>query len=147
MLVEGIMKTGHSKFKSSGLLLFLSGFLLTGCTEILYFFQWRQPPTSYIEPVPGKMAGENRTPLYRIDCIGGVICSGPDEEKTSEKDGLVTKDCRWKNASYKDGPPGLVWLTFSKKGDGCWELHQEQKEDWKGSPPKRLEDPNKLTDK
>ena len=141
------MKTGRSKFKSSWWLLFLSSFLLTGCTEILYFFQWRQPPDSFIEPVPGKMAGENRPPLYRIDCIGGVICSAPDEEKTSQKDGLVTKDCRWKNASYKDGPPGLVWLTFSKKGDGCWELHQEQKEDWKGSPPKRLEDPNKLTDK
>ena len=141
------MKTGRSKFKFSWWLLFLSGFLLTGCTEVFYFFQWRQPPDSYIEPVPGKMAGENRPPLYRIDCIGGVICSAPDEEKTSQKDGLVTKDCLWKNASYKDGPPGLVWLTFSKKADGCWQLHQERKEDSKGSSPKQPEDPNKLTEK
>ena len=141
------MKTGHPQFKSSWWLLFLSGFLLTGCTEIFYFFQWHKPPSSYIEPVPEKMAGENRTPLYRIDCIGGVICYGPDEEKTNQKDGLVTKDCLWKNVPYKNGPPGLVWLTFSKKGDGCWQLHRERNEDSKGSPPKRPEDPNKLTDK
>ena len=75
-----------------------------------------------------------------------MICYGPDEEKTSQKDGLVTKDCRWKNASYKDGPPGLVWLTFSKKGDGCWQLHQERVGDSKENPLKRSEEGNKLSD-
>ena len=141
------MKTGHSKFKSSWRLLFLSGFLLTGCTEVFYFFQWHEPPNSYIEPVPERMAGEDRAPLYRIDCIGGVICSGPDEEKTSEKDGLVTKDCLWKSAPYKNRQPGPVWLTFSKKGDGCWQLHRERNEESKENPLKRPEEANTLPDK
>jgi len=141
------MKTGHSKFKSSWWLFLLSGFLLTGCTEILYFFQWHEPPNSYIEPVPERMAGEDRAPLYRIDCIGGVICSGPDEEKTSEKDGLVTKDCLWKSAPYKNRQPGPVWLTFSKKGDGCWQLHRERNEESKENPLKRPEEANTLPDK
>jgi len=141
------MKTGHSKFKSSWWLLFLSGFLLSGCTEVFYFFQWRQPPTSYIEPMPEKMDEENRTPLYRIDCIGGVICSGPDEEKTSQKDGLVIKECLWKNVPYKNGQPGPVRLTFSKKGDGCWQLHRERNEESKENPIKSPEEASKLSDK
>lgn len=128
------MKNGHAKYKFSWGLLFLGGFLLTGCAETLYFFQWNNPQTSYIEPVPEKTAGENRTPLYRIDCVGGVTCHGPDEEKTGQKDGLVIKECQWKNAPYKNGPPGLVWLTFSKKDDGCWQLNREQYEESKKNP-------------
>jgi hypothetical protein len=128
------MKTGHSKFKSVWRLFFLPGFLLTGCIEALYVSQWHEPSTSYVEPASKKIAEENRTPLYRIDCSGGVICYGPDEEKTNQKDGLVTKDCLWKNIPYKNGPPGLVWLTFSKKGDGCWQLYREGNEEPKKNP-------------
>ncbi len=128
------MKTGHFKFKYGWWLLFLPGFLLTGCSENFYFFQWHQPSSSYIEPQSEKSAGGDRTPLYRIDCRGGVVCSGPDEEKTSQKDDLVMKDCLWKNVSYKNGPPGPMWLTFSKKGDGCWQLHREQNEEPKEIP-------------
>jgi hypothetical protein len=125
------MKTGHSKFKSGWGLLFLSGFLLTGCVESFYFFQWQSPPSSYVEPAPKKTAEEKQNSFFRIDCRGGVTCYVPDEEKTDRKEGLVIKECLWKNASYKNGPPGLVWLTFSQKGDGCWQLHREQNEESK----------------
>jgi hypothetical protein len=76
-----------------------------------------------------------------------VICYGPDEEKTSQKDGLVTKDCLWKGAPYKNGQPGPVRLTFSRKGEGCWQLHQERNEESKGNPLKRPEEANTLPDK
>lgn len=137
------MKTDHSRFKSSWLLLLPAYLLLTGCTEIFYFSQWYKPSSSYMEPVPEKMAGENRASLYGIDCMGGVICYGPDEERTSQKDGLVMKDCLWKSVPYKNGQPGPVWLTFSKKGVGCWQLHQERNEASKESPFKPPENPTK----
>jgi hypothetical protein len=41
----------------------------------------------------------------------------------------------------------LLLFSISKKGDGCWQLHRERNEDPQGSPPKRPEDPDKLTDK
>jgi hypothetical protein len=141
------MKTDHSRFKSSWLLLLPACLLLTGCTETLYFFQWYQPSSSYLEPVPGKTTGENRASLYSIDCTGGVVCYGPDEEKSSQKDGRLTKDCQWKSAYYKNEPPRPVRLTFSKQGAGCWQLHQERNEASKESPSKLPENPTKLTDK
>jgi hypothetical protein len=61
--VEGIVKTGHPKFKAGWWLLLLSSFLLTGCVEIFFFSHWHQPPTSYIEPVAEKTTGENRPPF------------------------------------------------------------------------------------
>jgi len=141
------MKTRPSRFNSSWWLLIPAGLLLTGCTEIFYFSQWYKPSSSYLDPVPEKMADKNQAQLYRIDCIGGVICYGPDEERTGQKEDLVLKDCLWKSVPYKNGQPGPVWLTFSKKGDGCWQLHQERNEASKESPPKGPGDPNKLTDK
>ena len=77
------MKTGTSKSKSRCWLLFLTGFLVTGCSEILYYRQWHQPPpSSYLEPGPKKTDEENRNPFYSIDCNNGVACYGPDEERT-----------------------------------------------------------------
>ena len=84
-----------------------------------------------LSPSRKKWPKKNRIRFYRIDCRGGVTCYGPDEEKTDRKEGLVIKECLWKNASYKNGPPGLVWLTFSQKGDGCWQLHREQNQESK----------------
>jgi hypothetical protein len=130
------METDHFRFKSSWLLLLSVVLLLTGCTEIFYYSTWYQPPSSYNEPAPENRNGENRASLYRIDCVGGVLCFGPDEEKTSQQEGLLIKDCQWKSVSYKNRQPGPVWLTFSKPGDGCWQLHRERNEASKDSPSK-----------
>jgi hypothetical protein len=121
------MRIGRLGSKSIGWLLLPATLLLSGCTEIFYYGTWRNPPaSSYIEPGSKKTAEETQTPFYRIDCQGGVTCLSPDEETTSQKDSLLIKECLWKNVPYKNGQSGLMWLTFSKKGDGCWQLHQGQ---------------------
>jgi hypothetical protein len=123
------------RFFCYGWPLLLAGLLLSGCTEIFYYRQWRQPPpSSYIEPGTKKPGSETQNPFYRIDCQGGVTCFGPDEEKTDQQDGLLIKECLWKNVPYKNGKPGLMWLTFSKKGDGCWQLHPESTAGAKENP-------------
>jgi hypothetical protein len=123
---EGIMRINRLKYIYYGWPLLLLSLFSAGCTEILYFRTWRRPPpSSYVEPGPPKTAEEVRNPFYSIDCAKGVTCLSPDEEKTGQKDGLLFKECLWKNVPYKNGQPGLLWLTFSKKGDGCWQLHQE----------------------
>ena len=63
--------------------------------------------------------------LYQIDCLGGVICNNPDEERTSIVGSLVIKNCSWTRATYKNLGPGRVRLSFARQGDGCWELRQE----------------------
>ncbi|MBI5584435.1 MAG: hypothetical protein HY892_11480 [Deltaproteobacteria bacterium] len=124
------MKIGQLSWIHYGWPLLLAGLLLSGCSEILYYRQWRKPPpSSYIEPGSKKTNAESQNPFYNIDCLGGVTCFGPDEEKMSQKDGLTIKECLWKNVPYQNGKPGLMWLTFSRKGDGCWQRHQEQNGD------------------
>jgi hypothetical protein len=126
------MRIGRLRWFVFGWPLLTAVLLSAGCSEIFYYNQWRKPPaSSYLEPGPKKTGEENQNPFYSIDCLGGVTCFGPDEEKTSQKDGLLIKECLWKNVPYQNGKPGLMWLTFTKKSAGCWQ-RQEQNEDNRG---------------
>jgi len=133
------MTIGRRKGGHYGWLLLTVILFSTGCSEIFFYQTWHQPPaSSYIEPGPKKTTNEEtQNPFYKIDCLGGVTCFGPDEEKTSQRDNLIIKECLWKNVPYKNGKPGLMWLTFSRKGDGCWQIHTEPSEPSGKGPEKK----------